>query len=600
MLYDHDKEAFWSFLKQLNKDFESAGNTTKSDQEALLDIIKKTTNLPLEFFRLLKLNLEMETFAPKFEAISQYQPEEVCKDSTSFIEYQSGVYACSIEELEGKDLSGVKMSSFDYLNQKSEPSVTPYPLIRVYTIAGSENFNEIFDVLLEKDVNIAVQLLVKPSKCPFYNQEVYPTGYGLEFEVKSAQYVVEEDQEEIYDFEGEQKSGIPETLKSFKDIKEVEKIQGKALSSIFDTLNPDFDFENILKISTNIPIISDKLKSFNTKTRQQQAEFNSNSNSYFRINNFELKSANVDPFRLLDFMNFYFKISSELLNLTGKSILKEILKSNINIKSSTSSIRYNLKSEAISYLNDLEKDKRYSKWSKSFEDSNFEEGKFCSKNVLTVLIPINFENKETSSLLENLIQMISFGYPMRFAVLPIVNDDYKHEDNLKPWIKTYYAIRESYGLRASISFLKNSLQMYQNDPENSKDLIDFLLLQLNLKIDPEDGEKLLKEAESICKKLRINNENSEIFINGLSIPITTNIPEILMNHYVQEFELIQNNEELKSSKDLYESILKLTEAKDERLSIDEDIRYKNDHLLSSESIKRLLNLKGYYEPEVER
>ena len=305
-------------------------------------------------------------------------------------------------------------------------------------------------------------------------------------------------------------------------------------------------------------------------------------------------------------MNIYLKISNELLNLNGgKSNLKKILKSKINenfSSSSSSSIRYNLKSKAISYLNDLENDKRYSKWSKSFDDSNFEEGKFCSKNVLTVLIPINFENKEISSLIENLIQMISFGYPMRFAVLPVVNskDESPDYDLIIPWIKTYYAIRESFGLRASISFLRNSVQMYQNDPKNSKELIDFLLLQLNLKIDPEDGENLLKEAEITCKKFKINNENSEIFVNGLSIPITGNLPEILMNQYGKEFEFIINNEVLKKSENIYESILVLSEAKDERLSIDDEIHYKNDHLLPIESLKKLLNIKRYFEPESER
>lgn len=589
MLYEHDKESFWIFLKHLNKNFRMAGKTSKSDQEVLMKIIEQNTESSSEFLHLLKINLEMETFAPKFEAISQFQPEDVCKQSTSFIEYQSGVFACSIEELEGKDLNGVKKGSFDYLKETE----SDLPLIRIYTILGSESFNEIFDGLLGKGFNIAVQLLAKPRKCPFYTEEVYPTGYGLEFELKSSQYVVEEVQEEYPDFEEEKENTTTENstvLKSFKDIKDIEQIQGKALSIIFTSSN----FEDILKVSTNIPMIADELKNLKSSGQQHREQ----TDYHFRINNFDLKSANVDPFRLLDFMNIYLKISNELLKLKGKSDLKRLLKSKINGSISSSSIRYNLKSNAISYLNDLETDKRYSKWPKSFSDSNFELGKFCSKNVLTVIIPINFENKEISSLLENLIQMVSIGYPMRFAVLPVVNSHESHD--LKPWIKTYYAIRESYGLRASISFLKNSVQMYQNDPENSKDLIEFLLLQLNLRINPEDGENLLKEAEITCKKFEINSESSEIFVNGLSIPITGNLAEILMNQYVKEFKYIINNESLKKSENIYESILELNEAKDERLSFDQGISYKNDHSLPIESLKKLLNIKRYFEPESER
>ena len=258
-------------------------------------------------------------------------------------------------------------------------------------------------------------------------------------------------------------------------------------------------------------------------------------------------------------------------------------------------------SEAISYLNDLDNDKRYSKWSKSFDDSNFDEGKYCAINLLTVIVPINFEDHEISSLLESLIQMVSFGYPIRFAVLPVVPSSMKPEDlneKIKPWINAYYAVRESYGLRASISFLRNSIQMYQSDPKNSKNFIDFLLLQLNLKIDLKKGEKLTQEAEIICKNFKIND--SEIFLNGLPILITRNLPDILMNNYFTEYDLILNNEELRTSKNLYESILRYHKAKDDRFSIDENIRYKNDHLLPIESLKKLLNIKGYFVPNPEK
>ena len=552
------------------------------DQELLLEISSKF--LSSESLRLLKINLEMETFAPKFEAISQFQPspDENCK---TFIEYQSGVFACSLKELEGKDLIGVTKGSFDYVKQENNPEM---PLIRIYTVAGSETFYELFDYLLEKGFNVAVQLLVKPKNCPFYQEEVLPTGYGLEFELKSSNYVVEEPQEELPDDNEEVEFDNSQVLKAFKDIKEVEQIQGKALSSLKkeDSLN----FNDILKVSTNIPIISDKIKNLKPERHQLNSK-----QSQFRINNFDLKSANVDPFRLLDFMNIYTKISNELKRLTNGnfSVLKKILKSSSSHSSQGSSgIRYNIKTESLTFLNDLEKDKRYSNWPKEVDETVIEEGKFSSKNVLTVIIPINFDNRETTTLLENLIQMVSYGYPIRFAILPVIDESSK--DNLKPWIKAYYAVRESYGLRASVSFLRNSLAMYQNDPENSKNLIEFLISQLNLNIKIDSGEELANEAEITCKKFKITNESFEVFLNGLSTPITQNLAEIMMNQYRKEFELILNNENLKNSDNFYESILKEYKAKNERLSIDEEIRYKNDHLLPIESMEKLLSIQNYY------
>ena len=151
-MYEHDKELFWKFFKDLNtkKAIKQAGRSSKLDHSAIIDILPFNKKLSTELFRLLNINLEMESFAPKFEAMAQSQLKltDICFDT--FIEYQSGQFACSLDEIEGKDIFGIKTSLFDY---KYITSSSAAPVVRIYTIAGSEKFNEFSNILIEKGIN---------------------------------------------------------------------------------------------------------------------------------------------------------------------------------------------------------------------------------------------------------------------------------------------------------------------------------------------------------------------------------------------------------------------------------------------------------------
>jgi hypothetical protein len=551
--------------------------------------------------QMLKLNLEMEIFAPRIEAMSQIQ-SSIDKDCEVFIEYERGLYTCSIDFLEENkfEFTGIGNSpnSFDYIHYSSESEEKERistKTFRIYTIPGTKQFNVIFDVLSERGYNIAVQLLVKPTKCPFYQEEVFPTGYGLEFELKSSQYVVEEEQEELPDdSEGDNSKFLKSMnvpINSFNNIKAVPNYQARALKSLKDASS----FEDILDISTNLLLISDKLK--NVKPKKSELSGANQIESTFRINDLELKSSGIDSFKIMDFMNLFFEMTVEgdSLKIPYGSIRK-LLHSRLtgSNQQSTNNQCFNLQSDAITFLNNLEKDIRYSKWEKSL-GRKIENGQFYGKNILTVVFPLNFSDENSASLLENLIQIISHGYPLRLAIVPIVSNDHDL------FVKSFFAVRQKYGLRATVKYLNAFIQVshQQGDgelnDESQMEIIEIVTNELNIKIDINDGNLLAEEAYDISRRFNLKDFNG-VFANGRVFDLVPNLLQDLLMFYSEELSFIFEHGLEKKSIDLYEAILDAKEAKQERFVIDS--RFSDDQLLPIESIVSLMSIKHYIEPIV--
>jgi hypothetical protein len=551
--------------------------------------------------QMLKLNLEMEIFAPRIEAMSQIQ-SSIDKDCEVFIEYERGLYTCSIDFLEENkfEFTGIGNSpnSFDYIHYSSaseERERVSAKTFRIYSIPGTKQFNVIFDVLSERGYNIAVQLLVKPTKCPFYQEEVFPTGYGLEFELKSSQYVVEEEQEELPDdSEGDNSKFLKSMnvpINSFNNIKAVPNYQARALKSLKDASS----FEDILDISTNLLLISDKLK--NVKPKKSELSGANQIESTFRINDLELKSSGIDSFKIMDFMNLFFEMTVEgdSLKIPYGSIRK-LLHSRLtgSNQQSTNNQCFNLQSDAITFLNNLEKDIRYSKWEKSL-GRKIENGQFYGKNILTVVFPLNFSDENSASLLENLIQIISHGYPLRLAIVPIVSNDHDL------FVKSFFAVRQKYGLRATVKYLNAFIQVshQQGDgelnDESQMEIIEIVTNELNIKIDINDGNLLAEEAYDISRRFNLKDFNG-VFANGRVFDLVPNLLQDLLMFYSEELSFIFEHGLEKKSIDLYEAILDAKEAKQERFVIDS--RFSDDQLLPIESIVSLMSIKHYIEPIV--
>lgn len=509
---------FWKFIREIPTDTNIA--TVQDDNKLLLKQLHKHVSRNSELLRLLKVNAEMDFSAPRFEAVAHAQAEKSFPDCQTFLEYSKGQFVCTVEELMAKELGpgNLLSESFDYVYLVEKR----LPLIRIYTIPGAAGFSDIFDELKrivdEGAFSLVLQFVPKPAKCPFYQAEVKPVGYGLEFEMKSAQYVVEEA------LEGQELTAADEVkadsvLEPFAKIGKSENILAKALTSLS---KGKMSVDRIAKLSQNLAWTSDAVaKSKPTPGQLEKLKEINPTAALYRVNGFDMSASTLDPFRIIQFMNLFYGRELELQELGYREgTLKKLFQSRYNPDYAEDSTgdAFALYSDAIVYLNDLETDKRYRGLSKSFADYekiSKQPGQFLGKNILTVVVPIEM-NRDGAVLLENLVQSINAGFPIRFAILPIVATD--KDESIAAG---FYARFKQKGLRAGISFLLEALTTGTFEQVTS----------------PE-GDELMHEAQRLMKAFSIQS-SSHVFANGHLVPLSqvtaavaaANNDSILFNFY---------------------------------------------------------------------
>ncbi len=490
---------FWKFIGEIPSSDKITDTT--SDQQALLKQLHKHVKKNSELLRLLRVNAEMEFSAPRFEAIAHAQAELNFPECQTFIEYARNQFVCSVEELMSKELGAgnLKSDSFDYIYSVE----SKLPLIRLFTIPGAEGFKDIYEELKsfadDGSYSLVLQFVPKPATCPFYQAEVQPVGYGIEFEMKSAQYVVEEPvKEQEKPFEDEIKAD--KLLDSFAKIGKSDNLLAKALVA----LQKSKSIDSVTLLSQNLAWTSAQV----AKTRVseifiEELKTVDPATAIYRVNGFDMAASTLDPFRMIQFMNLFYGRELELQELGYREgLLKKLFQSRYNPDYAEDSIEvaYAVNSAALVYLNDLERDKRYRGLSKSFSDYekiSKQPGRFLARNILTVVVPIEMTSSG-AALLQELVQSINAGFPIRFAILPIVLTE---ADEL---IATkFYELQTQKGLRASTSYLTEALSRHG----------------VNRQTESDSSHELAQEAKRLVKQFTIK-DSSQIFANGHLVPLS--------------------------------------------------------------------------------
>jgi hypothetical protein len=156
-------------------------------------------------------------------------------------------------------------------------------------------------------------------------------------------------------------------------------------------------------------------------------------------------------------------------------------------------------SDALVYLNDLESDKRYRGLPKSFADFekiSKEPGKFLARNILTVVVPIEM-SASGASFLGELVQTISAGFPIRFAILPIVKSEADGQV-----ASHFYSLHKQKGLRISIAYLTETLAQKTRETQSVG-----------------SSDELVQESKRLVKAFSIK-DSSQLFANGQLIPLS--------------------------------------------------------------------------------
>uniref|UniRef100_A0A8C4VA49 UDP-glucose ceramide glucosyltransferase-like 1 n=1 Tax=Falco tinnunculus TaxID=100819 RepID=A0A8C4VA49_FALTI len=416
---------FWNFVEasQNVKTSEHDGSDYSSYHE-MLKVACQTLS-PLQQ-NLLKFSLSLRSYSATVQAFQQIAADEPPPKGCTLFFAVHGEKTCEFDSLENLlQAASERPKPFLFKGDHKYPVSNPEsPVVILYAEIGSEEFYTYHRRLVLKaeagEITYVLRhYIANPSK-----EKVYLSGYGVELAIKSTEYKAKDDT---------QVKDVNATVIDENDpIDEVQgflfgKLSLESLTSILSLL--DLSFQTAARILTAPPVdalmvMKDLSQNFPTKYFKGTLGLQPGDSALF-INGLLIDLDTQDIFSLIDVLRNEARVMEGLhsLGIEGLS-LHNVLK--LNIQPSDSDYAVDIRSPAISWINNLEVDSRYNSWPSNVQEllrptfpgvirqirKNFH-------NFVLIVDPIH----ETTAELLNVAEMFFSNHiPLRIGLVFVVND----------------------------------------------------------------------------------------------------------------------------------------------------------------------------------
>ncbi|KAK5957608.1 killer toxin resistant protein [Knufia fluminis] len=391
---------------------------------------------------------------------------------------------------------------------------------------------------------------------------LYVSGYGVELVLKRTDYIVIDDRDAAAESDTTE-DALKETATA--DLKpltsaEVSRLGINAGAYIMDSEDP---MATLLEVSSNFPKYSSLIASKNASTefvtehRQNRELLLPGGYNVMWMNGLQIQNREVNAYSLLDTLRKERKLisrlrdiglsSSEAIDLLSHEVLAQA-------QSDDQSQRYDWRSdsdseEIIIWLNDIEKDVRYSKWPSSLNMllQRTYPGQLpqVRRDIHNVIVPIDFSNIRDLDLMVNTLQtLIKRSFPIRIGLVPA-----NAEDGSQDTARLSYHILDTFGLSGLMRFYqqivvsKKGLAAIQSIFETiaedmpTRDGKEPLSYADVLK--DEDIQRRLATAEAYRSRLSLGGKMPPVLVNGVAIPRSENWFEVLSQRIYMDHRGLQ-------------------------------------------------------------
>lgn len=393
-------------------------------------------------------------------------------------------------------------------------------------------------------------------------QSLYVGGYGVELVLKRTDYIVIDDRETVS--KGEKGDDQTEGTAT-ADIKpltstEVSRLGLNAASYIMSSEDP---LTTLLEISSNFPKYSSLLAGQNI-SKDFLAEHRNNRNlllpagtNVIWMNGLQIQQRDMNAFSLLDILRSERRLIDRLMtigltaNQAADLLSHEVL---AGAQANDEPVRYDWRQGSetegvIMWLNDLESDPRYARWSPELTMllQRTYPGQLpqVRRNIHNVIVPVDLNNIRDIDLIVNTLQMmVRRSYPIRIGILPVGTGQASQDV-----AKISYHILNTYGLPLLSKF-------YQSIVTSKKGVAS---IQHNFDVitkdrTPNDGtvalsyadvlgdESLGKQASNLKEyqtRLSLGGKLPPVLVNGVAIPRTESWFESLSQRIYADHRALQ-------------------------------------------------------------
>ncbi|CAF0964391.1 unnamed protein product [Brachionus calyciflorus] len=540
-------DVFWKFAKDVSTETNHFSSVDSfNNQTYFEELLKKAAEYisPMQF-DLLKLSLSIRTFSPAIE-MTRKLAEDALKltnqDCFTFVDIH-GQVTCNVEEIltliesanmDKKPFTYQFDKHFDFkVKQKQLEQVS----VVLYAQIGTQDFLKFHERIIElasKNSKYAIDYILRNNYLPSKDdsEKVALSGYGVELDIKSTEYKAKDDTK--YLIESTQELA---PLKAWQ----MQDLSIQAAQRIIDS-EPTEALSLLEDLSQNYPIRARPLskiqvrKDLRKSLKKISSTFESTLNlepgsGGLYLNGLDMSLDTVDIFSLSSVLKKEAKLL-ESLSQTGLNVdqVKDLIY--LDISSKATDYGVDLRDSSIQWLNDLEKDKKYSYWSRNVHDilRPTYPGMLRSiaKNFFNLVFVIDPAKDASKSLLKTAESFYVNDIPIRIGFVFVTN---KNDDgNSDPSVALFRAhnyIKEKSNPIKALAFITD---VYAKSPKGQDLTSDLVIKEFKRRFpkeknledifgpdsDYDEGRKLTMEY---FNKIGLKSI-PKVFINGFPLSDT--------------------------------------------------------------------------------
>ncbi|CAH1398887.1 unnamed protein product [Nezara viridula] len=564
-LADENESFFWDYIdsiSSLNPSLVEAG-TDKEYYDRALNVSKKylsTTQVSL-----LEFALSLHVYSPRVEMFNQIAKEKEisCQTAVDI----GGTVICDCDKILdniNEVRASSEVNSEEVLRVDHKYSNSDGIVVILYGELGTLQFSRFHKILKEEAEKGHITYIIRHWIQKSSNKKLRLSGYGVELQMKSTEYKVQDDtkvegnaaeesEEEEEEVEGlnfhRLKQLYPDRIENFDKLRQnlletsselaplkVWQFQELSLQAAQRIMSaPKEEVLHVLTyISSNFPtqarslvktVVSQELK---TEMRLNQDKFSTSlhlqpSDTALFINGMYFDLETQDIFTILEYIREELRVmeSLHIIGLTDKKLSKSLLALDLN--GGGVDFALDIRDSAVVWINDIELDKQYRRWSSSLLDllrPTFP-GMLRSvrKNLYNLVVIGDPSKKEVVPLIKLLQSFLIHNAPLHLGIVFSVDETKNgYEDSGIAMLNAFNYVSEIKDVSQALNFITD---VYASVANND--------------IAPADIHKLLKSKFPGFKQDEVFGPESD-YNTGIKLSIDfisksglRNLPQVLLN-----------------------------------------------------------------------
>ncbi|GAB7360826.1 hypothetical protein MBLNU230_g0812t1 [Neophaeotheca triangularis] len=327
--------------------------------------------------------------------------------------------------------------------------------------------------LIAKSERGSYRVRYKPSDS-HQPQSLAVSGYGIELALKRTDYIVIDDRQADEASGEDAKTGeatlSEEEVSDLRPLTSSEALRLAVKAGSF-VMSSDNQFDTLLRLTQDFPKHSSAIAAteindnFLSELHTNRGDLPPGVNILW-INGVQVMARDFDAYNILEHLRWERKMISSVreLGLSGPQAIDLLSHESITASQMDNEVqRYDWRDEAeggnvILWLNDIEKDSRYSEWSDSVNGllARTYPGQLPSirRNVHAMVTQIDFSSyADVSLVVENLQAFVKRKIPIRFGLVPKLSQDPAAAEQAQ----VVWHLIDAYGLGAMLEYLKESI-----------------------------------------------------------------------------------------------------------------------------------------------